>query len=192
VFGLAPAAHGGNRTGRVFTGDRSADFLYASLHRTGYANQPISVSRDDGLRVTDLWVTAAVRCAPPANKPTPAERDTCIGTWMVPELSLLPNVRVLVCLGAFAWDAALRVRAAMPGGDPFPRPRPKFGHAVELPGAPWTLLGCFHPSPHNTFTHRLTPEMMDAAFARARELAAGAPPLSGRTARRAGRGSPEA
>ena len=173
VFGLAPAAHGGNRTGRVFTGDRSADFLYASLHRTGYANQALSVARDDGLRVTDLWVTAAVRCAPPANRPTPSERDTCIGTWMVPELSLLPNVRVLVCLGAFAWDAALRTRAAMPGGDPMPRPRPRFGHGVELPGSPWTLLGCFHPSPHNTFTHVLTEEMMDAAFVRARALAGG-------------------
>ncbi len=170
VFGLAPAAHGGNRTGRVFTGDRSADFLYASLHRVGYANQPISVSRDDGLRLRDCWVTAAVRCAPPANKPTPAERDTCIGTWMVPELSLLRDARVLVCLGAFAWDAALRVRAAVPGGDPMPRPRPRFGHGAELPGAPWTLLGCFHPSQQNTFTGVLTPPMMDAVFARAREL----------------------
>jgi uracil-DNA glycosylase family 4 len=173
VFGLAPAAHGGNRTGRVFTGDRSADFLYASLHRVGYANQPISVAPDDGLRLTDCWVTAAVRCAPPANKPTPAERDTCIGTWMVPELSLLHDVRVLVCLGAFAWDAALRVRAALPGGDPMPRPRPKFGHGAELPGAPWTLLGCFHPSQQNTFTGVLTPPMMDAVFERARELSAG-------------------
>ena len=170
VFGLAPAAHGGNRTGRVFTGDRSADFLYASLHRTGFANQPISVSRDDGLKVSGCWVTAAVRCAPPDNKPTPEERDRCIGTWMVPELSLLGGARVLVCLGGFAWDAALRVRAATPGGDPFPRPRPKFGHGVELPGTPWTLLGCFHPSPHNTFTGVLTPPMMDAVFARAREL----------------------
>ncbi len=172
VFGLAPAAHGGNRTGRVFTGDRSADFLYASLHRTGFANQALSVSRDDGLRVTDLWVTAAVRCAPPANKPTPAERDTCLRTWMVPELGLLPNARVLVCLGGFAWDAALHARAAMPGGDPVPRPRPRFGHGVELRGEPWTLLGCFHPSPHNTFTGVLTPPMMDAAFERARALAA--------------------
>jgi uracil-DNA glycosylase family 4 len=171
VFGLAPAAHGGNRTGRVFTGDRSADFLYASLHRTGFANQPISVSRDDGLRVDGLWVTAAVRCAPPANKPTPEERDRCISTWMAPELSLLDDPRVLVCLGGFAWDAALRVRAAMPGGDPYPRPRPRFAHGAELPGSPWMLLGCFHPSPHNTFTHRLTEPMMDAIFERARELA---------------------
>jgi uracil-DNA glycosylase family 4 len=171
VLGLAPAAHGGNRTGRVFTGDRSADFLYASLHRTGFANQPVSVSRDDGLRVTGAWVTAAVRCAPPENKPTPQERDRCISTWMVPELRLLENVRVVVCLGAFAWDAALRVRAAMPGGDPLPRPKPRFGHAVELEGRPWTLLGCFHPSPHNTVTGVLTPPMMDAALERARALA---------------------
>ncbi len=173
VFGLAPAAHGGNRTGRVFTGDRSADFLYEALHRAGFANQPTSIHRDDGLALTDCWVTAAVRCAPPANKPTPQERDTCIGTWMVPELSLLPRARVLVCLGAFAWDAALRVRATMPGGDPFPRPRPRFGHGAELQGAPWTLLGCFHPSQQNTFTGVLTPPMMDAAFARAIELAGG-------------------
>jgi uracil-DNA glycosylase len=171
VFGLAPAAHGGNRTGRVFTGDRSGDFLYAALYRAGYANQPTSVSRDDGLRLRDCWVTAAVRCAPPANKPTPEERDTCIGTWMVPELALLDDVRVVVCLGAFAWDAALRVRAALPGGDPFPRPRPKFGHGAELPGAPWTLLGCFHPSQQNTFTGVLTPPMMDDVFARAGALA---------------------
>ncbi|HEX8083928.1 MAG TPA: uracil-DNA glycosylase [Solirubrobacteraceae bacterium] len=172
VFGLAPAAHGGNRTGRVFTGDRSGDFLYAALHRAGYANQPTSVSRDDGLELTDCWVTAAVRCAPPANKPTPEERDTCIGTWMVPELAHLERARVLVCLGAFAWDAALRVRAALPAGDPFPRPRPKFGHGAELPGEPWTLLGCFHPSQQNTFTGVLTPPMMDDVFRRARELSA--------------------
>jgi uracil-DNA glycosylase len=172
VFGLAPAAHGGNRTGRVFTGDRSADFLYASLHRTGFANQPVSVSRDDGLRLADAWVTAAVRCAPPANKPTTAERDACISTWMVPELTALKRVRVVVCLGAFAWDAALRVRAAVSDGDPLPRPRPKFGHGAELAGSPWTLLGCFHPSQQNTFTGVLTPPMMDAVFERARELAA--------------------
>ena len=172
VFGLAPAAHGANRTGRVFTGDRSADFLYAALHRAGYANQPISVSRADGLELTDCWVTAAVRCAPPANRPTPQERDTCIGTWMVPELALLRQARVLVCLGAFAWDAALRVRAAVPGGEPFPRPRPRFGHGTELPGEPWTLLGCFHPSQQNTFTGVLTPAMIDDVLARARELSA--------------------
>ncbi|HEU5153033.1 MAG TPA: uracil-DNA glycosylase [Iamia sp.] len=171
IVGLAPAAHGANRTGRIFTGDRSGDFLFASLHRTGFANRPFSVARDDGLELTDCWITAAVRCAPPANRPTPAERDTCIATWAVPELAALERVRVVVCLGAFAWDAALRVRAAMPGGDPYPRPRPRFGHGAELPGAPWTLLGCFHPSQQNTFTGRFTPPMLDAALARAKELA---------------------
>ena len=174
VFGLAPAAHGANRTGRVFTGDRSGDFLFASLHRTGYANQPTSVARDDGLALSDCWVTAAVRCAPPANKPLPQERDTCIATWAVPELAQLRQARVVVCLGAFAWDAALRVRAAVPGGDPFPRPRPKFAHGAEVPGEPWTLLGCFHPSQQNTFTGVLTAPMMDAVFERARALSAGA------------------
>jgi uracil-DNA glycosylase family 4 len=173
VLGLAPAAHGGNRTGRVFTGDRSADFLYASLHRLGYANQPVSVARDDGLRLTRCWVTAAVKCAPPANRPLPEERDRCLTTWGVPELAALREARVVVCLGAFAWDAALRVRAAVPGGDPVPRPRPRFGHGAELPGAPWTLLGCFHPSQQNTFTGVLTPPMMDAVFERAAALAGG-------------------
>ena len=167
MFGLAPAAHGANRTGRVFTGDRSGDFLFAALHRTGFANQPRSVARDDGLRLTDCWVTAAVRCAPPANKPLPAERDTCIATWAVPELAALRSARVVVCLGAFAWDAALRVRAAMPGGDPVPRPRPRFGHGAELAGEPWPLLGCFHPSQQNTFTGVLTPPMIDGVLERA-------------------------
>ncbi len=170
ILGLAPAAHGANRTGRVFTGDRSGDFLFASLHRTGFANQPTSVHAGDGLKLHGAWITAAVRCAPPANQPTPAERDTCL-PWTVAELQHVDRVRVVVCLGAFAWDAALRVRAAVPGGDPFPRPRPKFGHGAELPGAPWTLLGCFHPSQQNTFTGVLTPEMMDAVLLRAREVA---------------------
>ena len=168
VFGLAPAAHGGNRTGRVFTGDRSGDWLFAAMHRTGLANQPTSVSRDDGLRLRDAWVTAAVRCAPPANRPTPQERDNCL-PWSERELTLLPRVCVIVCLGAFAWDAALRVRAAL--GDPAPRPRPRFGHGTEVPGERWTLLGCFHPSQQNTFTGRLTEAMLDAVFERARELA---------------------
>jgi uracil-DNA glycosylase family 4 len=168
VFGLAPAAHGGNRTGRVFTGDRSGDWLFASLHRTGFANQPTSVARDDGLRLRDCWITAAVRCAPPANKPTPRERDNCL-PWSEAELDLLPHVRTIVCLGSFAWDAALRLLAAR--GAQVPRPRPKFGHAAEIEIGPHILLGSFHPSQQNTFTGKLTEPMMDAVFLRARELA---------------------
>jgi uracil-DNA glycosylase len=163
VLGLAPAAHGANRTGRVFTGDRSGDFLYAALHRAGMANQPHAVSRDDGLELRDVWITAAVRCAPPANKPTPQERDTCL-PWSVRELALLRDeVRVVLCLGAFAWEAALRLRLAQ--GLDVPRPKPRFGH-----GALWTpdrgplLLGSFHVSQQNTFTGRLTPPMLDAAI----------------------------
>ncbi len=164
VLGLAPAAHGGNRTGRIFTGDRSGDFLFASMHRAGLANQAESVSRDDGLELHGAYVTAAVRCAPPANKPTPQERENCSG-WLEREVALLRDVRVVVCLGGFAWESALRLRGAVP------KPRPRFGHAAELPGEPWTLLGCFHPSQQNTFTGRLTPPMMDAVFARAMQLA---------------------
>jgi uracil-DNA glycosylase len=164
ILGLAPAAHGANRTGRIFTGDRSGDFLFASLHRLGFANQALSVSRDDGLRLDGAYVVAAVRCAPPANKPTPQERDNC-EPWLRQEVALLPELRVVVCLGGFAWDSALRLRGAIP------RPRPKFAHAAELPGDPFTLLGCFHPSQQNTFTGRLTPDMMDAVFARAKQLA---------------------
>ncbi|MDX6669710.1 MAG: uracil-DNA glycosylase [Solirubrobacteraceae bacterium] len=167
VFGLAPAAHGGNRTGRVFTGDRSGDWLFASLYRTGFANQPTSVARDDGLRLRDCWITAAVRCAPPANKPTPQERDNCL-PWSDAELDLLPRVRVIVCLGSFAWDAALRLLAAR--GAQIPRPRPKFGHAAETEVGGHVLLGSFHPSQQNTFTGKLTEPMMDAVFLRAREL----------------------
>jgi uracil-DNA glycosylase len=168
ILGLAPAAHGGNRTGRIFTGDRSGDWLFASLYRTGFANQPTSVSRDDGLRLRDCWISAAVRCAPPANRPTPQERDNCL-PWSVRELELLGEARVIVCLGSFAWDAALRLRAAL--GQPVPRPKPRFGHGVEMPAERWPLLGCFHPSQQNTFTGKLTEPMMDAIFARARELA---------------------
>jgi uracil-DNA glycosylase len=167
VLGLAPAAHGGNRTGRIFTGDRSGDFLFASMHRLGLANQALSVSRDDGLRLGGAYVVSAVRCAPPANKPTPEERENC-SPWLEREVALLQGLRVVVCLGGFAWESALRLRAML-DGDPIPRPRPKFGHGVELPGEPWTLLGCFHPSQQNTFTGRLTPDMMDAVFARALE-----------------------
>jgi uracil-DNA glycosylase family 4 len=168
VLGLAPAAHGGNRTGRIFTGDRSGDWLFGSMHRTGFANQPTSVSRDDGLRLTGAWVTAAVRCAPPANRPTPAERDNCL-PYLVRELRLLSSVRVVVTLGSFAWDVALRALAAV--GEPRPRPRPKFGHGAETQIGRFELLGCFHPSQQNTFTGKLTEPMIDAVFERARELA---------------------
>jgi len=169
VFGLAPAAHGGNRTGRVFTGDRSGDWLFGSMYRTGFANQPESRHRDDGLALRGAWIAAAVRCAPPANRPTPAERDTCL-PWSVRELELLPELRLVVCLGGFAWDAALRLRAA--AGLPVPRPKPRFGHDVLFDdGAPLPLLGCFHPSQQNTFTGRLTEPMLDAVFTRARALA---------------------
>jgi uracil-DNA glycosylase family 4 len=172
VLGLAPAAHGGNRTGRVFTGDRSGDWLFAALHRAGYANQPTSRSRDDGLALHDCWVAAAVRCAPPANKPTPTERDTCL-PYAVRELELLAGASVIVCLGAFAWDAALRILTAL-RGDRI-RPRPRFGHGAETTIDRFTLLGCFHPSQQNTFTGKLTAEMLDAVFARARELSGRAP-----------------
>ena len=163
VLGLAPAAHGANRTGRVFTGDRSGDWLFAAMHRTGYANQPTSVSIDDGLQLTDLWVAAAVRCAPPANKPTPEERDRCL-PFAREELQLLERVSVIICLGAFAWDAALRIL------DATVRPRPRFGHLAEAQVGAYTLLGSYHPSQQNTFTGKLTVPMTDAVFHRAREL----------------------
>ncbi|MGI8803350.1 MAG: uracil-DNA glycosylase [Solirubrobacteraceae bacterium] len=164
ILGLAPAAHGANRTGRIFTGDRSGDWLFAALHRAGFANQPTSRHRGDGLRLRDCWISAAVRCAPPANRPTPGERDACL-PWSVAELGLLGEVRVILCLGAFAWDAALRLLAER--GDPPARPRPRFGHgAVHGP-----LLACYHPSQQNTFTGRLTEPMTDAVLRRARELA---------------------
>jgi uracil-DNA glycosylase len=168
LLGLAPAAHGANRTGRIFTGDRSGDFMFASLHRTGFANQPTSVSADDGLALTDLWIAAAVRCAPPANKPTPAERDNCLG-WTVREVHELANLKLIICLGSFAWDAALRLRTAL--GHAPPKPRPRFGHNVlALEDEPLPLLGCFHPSQQNTFTGKLTPPMMDAVFEHGRSL----------------------
>jgi uracil-DNA glycosylase family 4 len=168
LLGLAPAAHGGNRTGRIFTGDRSGDFLFAALYRAGFANQPTSVSRDDGLSLDGAWITAAVRCAPPANRPTPAERDNCL-PWTARELELLPEARAIVCLGGFAWDAALRLT---PADDASARSvRPRFGHGAELRRGRYTLLGCYHPSQQNTFTGRLTPEMLDEVLARARQLA---------------------
>jgi uracil-DNA glycosylase family 4 len=170
LLGLAPAAHGGNRTGRVFTGDRSGDFLMAALHRTGFANQATSRHAGDGLRLHDLWITAAVRCAPPANRPLPSERDACL-PYAAEEVRLLGDVRVVVCLGAFAWDAALRLRRLVDGDAAAPRPRPRFGHGAEFAEGPLPLLGCFHPSQQNTFTGRLRPDMLDAVLHRARELA---------------------
>jgi uracil-DNA glycosylase family 4 len=168
VLGLAPAAHGGNRTGRIFTGDRSGDWLFAALHRAGFANQPESVMRGDGLALGDCWVTAAVRCAPPENRPTTEERDTCL-PYFARELGLLERARVIVCLGAFAWAAALRALAG--AGHPLPRPRPRFGHGAEALVGGYCLLGSFHPSQQNTFTGRLTEPMLDAVFVRARQLA---------------------
>jgi uracil-DNA glycosylase family 4 len=158
VVGLAPAAHGGNRTGRVFTGDRSGDFLFASMHRCGLANQPISVSCDDGLELHDAYVAAAVRCAPPANKPTIDERDTC-EPYLVREMALLTRVRVIVVLGQFGYDAVCRILGI--------RPKPRFGHGVEVPDGDRTILCSFHPSQQNTFTGKLTPPMLDAVFTRA-------------------------
>jgi uracil-DNA glycosylase len=166
IVGLAPAAHGANRTGRMFTGDRSGDFLYAGLHRAGYANQPTSVSRDDGLELSDCWITAPVRCAPPANKPLPAERDNC-APWLHAELAELANAQVLLCLGAFGWEAALRARAVL--GEPNPRPRPRFTHGARVDGN-LKLLGCFHVSQQNTFTGKLTPAMLDQVLQTARTL----------------------
>ena len=165
VLGLAPGAHGANRTGRMFTGDRSGDFLYAALQRAGFASQPTSVRRGDGLRLRDCFVTAPVRCAPPANKPTPAERDRC-APYLDAELSLLP-VEVVVALGRYAWDAACR-HLATPA-HPL-RPRPPFGHGAEVGVGPVTLLGSYHVSQQNTFTGRLTPDMLDGVVGRAREL----------------------
>jgi uracil-DNA glycosylase family 4 len=170
ILGLAPAAHGGNRTGRVFTGDRSGDVLFAALHRAGLANQPTSVARTDGLELIDTRIFAAVRCAPPDNKPTPAERDRC-APWLYREFALLrPTVRVVMALGAFAWAAYWPVVGEV-YGVPTPRPRPQFGHGarVELPGAP-TLLGSYHVSQQNTFTGRLTPAMLDDVLATAKTI----------------------
>lgn len=171
VLGLAPAAHGANRTGRVFTGDRSGDWLYAALHRAGLANQPESVAADDGLVLTGTRVLAGVRCAPPANKPTPEERDTC-RPWLEREFALLrPTARVVVALGAFAWTSFWPAVGALGGS--VPRPRLAFGHGVEVgvPGTGVTLLGCYHVSQQNTFTGVLTEAMLDAVFTRARVVA---------------------
>jgi uracil-DNA glycosylase len=166
VLGLAPAAHGGNRTGRIFTGDRSGDFLFAALYRAGFANRPESVARGDGLRLRNLYIAAVNRCAPPGNRPTPEERDRCV-PFLEEELVALDRLRVIVALGAFAWDGALRAAASLGYRS---RPRPRFGHGAEAPVGPWTLLGCFHPSQQNTFTGKLTAAMLDEVLARARPL----------------------
>jgi uracil-DNA glycosylase family 4 len=164
VLGLAPAAHGGNRTGRIFTGDRSGDFLFASLHRCGFANQPKSIARGDGLRLTDAYVSAVNRCAPPANKPLPEERDRCL-PFLEREIAALEELAVIIALGAYAWDGALRALGAL--GHPA-RPRPRFGHGAEAIVGPYVVIGCFHPSQQNTFTGKLTPAMLDDVMLRAR------------------------
>ena len=162
VVGLAPAAHGANRTGRMFTGDRSGDFLYAALHRAGYANQPTSTHRGDGLELSGAWITSPVKCAPPANKPTIAERDNC-RPFLDRELALLSRARVVLALGGFGYQAVAKYFGV--------RPRPKFSHGVEAPiDEKRTILGSYHVSQQNTFTGKLTPEMFDAVLARAREL----------------------
>jgi uracil-DNA glycosylase family 4 len=168
VVGLAPAANGGNRTGRIFTGDRSGDWLYASMHRTGWASQPTSEHPGDGLRLLGAYVAAAVRCAPPANRPSPLERDNCL-PYLERELMALDGVRVVVGLGSFAWDAALRVFVSLGHRA---RPKPRFGHGAEAEVGPYLLLGCYHPSQQNTFTGVLTEPMLDAIFSRARVLVA--------------------
>jgi uracil-DNA glycosylase family 4 len=171
IMGLAPAAHGGNRTGRMFTGDRSGDFLYAALHRAGFANQPTSEHRDDGLRLEGVFITAPCRCAPPANKPLPEELQRC-SAWLDREVSLLPDVRVVLALGSIGWGAALLHFARR--GLEVPRPRPLFGHGAEarIPRGP-VLLGCYHVSQQNTNTGKLTPRMIDAVLRRANALITG-------------------
>lgn len=169
VVGLAPAAHGGNRTGRVFTGDRSGDFLYRALFEAGLASSPISRRRDDGLTLDATRISAVVHCAPPANRPTPDERDACL-PFLDRELRLLADLRVVVALGAFAWDGILRSLATL--GTPVPRPRPRFGHGAEIRVGSWWIVGSFHPSQQNTFTGRLTPGMLRDVLDRARDLAA--------------------
>ena len=166
VLGLAPAAHGANRTGRVFTGDRSGDWLFAALHRAGFANQPTSAHREDGLALRDVFVTAAVKCAPPDNRPSTDERDRC-HPFLLREMEALPRLRVVLCLGKFGWDQGVRtLRAA---GHALPRPMPAFGHGAEVRlGEGLTLIGSYHPSQQNTFTGRLTEEMLDAVLAQAR------------------------
>jgi len=180
IVGLAPGAHGANRTGRMFTGDRSGDWLYGSLHEAGLASRPESAARDDGLVLSGAWITAVVRCVPPGNRPSTAERDACL-PWLEAELPLLPSVRVVVALGGFAWTNALRALESL--GCAIPRPRPKFGHGAEaivdtssfdsIDADHLLLLGSYHPSQQNTFTGRLTREMLDGVWGRAREVGGG-------------------
>ena len=167
VVGLAPAAHGGNRTGRIFTGDRSGDWLFRAMHHAGFANQSTSVSSDDGLRLRDAYIAAVVRCAPPANRPLPSERDNCL-PYLVREIRLLERLRVVVALGSFAWDGFLKAAASL--GAPA-KPKPRFGHGAAVRVGAWWLLGAYHPSQQNTFTGKLTEPMLDAVFAQARRLA---------------------
>jgi uracil-DNA glycosylase family 4 len=167
VLGLAPAAHGGNRTGRAFTGDRSGAFLYPSLHRTGLSNQATSTGREDGLRLLSTYIGAVNRCAPPENRPTTVERDACL-PYLEREIAALDELRVIVALGSYAWDGALRALASL-GHER--RPKPRFSHGAEAEVGPFTILGTYHPSQRNTFTGTLTPEMLDAVFERAGELA---------------------
>lgn len=164
LVGLAPGAHGANRTGRVFTGDRSGDWLYAALHRAGLASQPEAWAKDDGLVLNGAFITSVVKCAPPANKPTVAERDTCL-PYLEAELEALDRVRVVVALGSFGWDGFLRASRA--NGVEIPKPKPKFGHGAEARIGDRLLIGCYHPSQQNTFTGTLTEEMMDEVFSRA-------------------------
>ena len=185
IVGLAPAAHGGNRTGRMFTGDRSGDFLYGSLFRAGLANRAVAVRRDDGLELRAAYLAAVNRCAPPANRPTTEERDRCL-PYLVRELAALGRARVIVALGAYAWDGALRACAGLGHSC---KPKPGFGHGAEAEVGPYVLLGSYHPSQQNTFTGKLTQDMLDAVFRRAVELAGLSPAAPSRRSARPARGA---
>jgi len=170
IVGLAPAAHGGNRTGRIFTGDRSGDFLFAALHACGLSNRPVSIDRQDGMRLRDAYVAAVNRCCPPGNRPTLEERDNCL-PYLTREISLLDQLRAIVCLGSFAWDGTLRALEPLGHRPAPPRPRPRFGHGAEADVGAFRLLGSYHPSQQNTFTGKLTAPMLKAVLRRAMEVA---------------------
>lgn len=170
IVGLAPAAHGGNRTGRMFTGDPSGDWLYRALHRAGFASQPVSAARDDGLALTDCYISAVVRCAPPDNRPLPEERDRCL-PFLTREIAALGRVRVVLALGAFAWDGTIRALRAK--GEPLPRPRPAFGHGAQAEVGRYLLLGSYHPSQRNTSTGLLSEAALDEVVGLARSLVTG-------------------